>query len=129
MRISDWSSDVCSSDLSDATECLLHGQFQLHALKPLNSRRENAESARAARLAYRLAAPNQTAALPIAAAPAAPLIGRRAELRRLRTLWRQAALGNPPFLVVRGEAGVGKTRLPPPQHGREPGREGGCQSV
>jgi len=42
---------------------------------------------------------------------AAQLIGRSAELGLLRELWRTAAAGRPGLALVRGDAGVGKTRL------------------
>ncbi|MGW4063914.1 ATP-binding protein [Amycolatopsis sp. NPDC004747] len=44
-----------------------------------------------------------------AAAPG--LVGRAAELARLGELWRTAAAGRAGFVLVRGDAGVGKTRL------------------
>jgi DNA-binding SARP family transcriptional activator len=43
--------------------------------------------------------------------PAARLVGRSDELRRLRELWQAAAAGHPALVLVRGGAGVGKTRL------------------
>jgi DNA-binding SARP family transcriptional activator len=43
--------------------------------------------------------------------PAARLVGRSQELRRLRELWQAAAAGHPALVLVRGGAGVGKTRL------------------
>ncbi|RTL69834.1 MAG: SARP family transcriptional regulator [Pseudonocardiaceae bacterium] len=42
---------------------------------------------------------------------AARLVGRGAELGRLREVWRTAAAGRPGLAVVRGETGVGKSRL------------------
>ncbi len=39
------------------------------------------------------------------------LIGRQAERRRLFAAWRTAALGRATFVLIRGEAGIGKTRL------------------
>ncbi|MDX3190104.1 AAA family ATPase [Streptomyces sp. MN03-5084-2B] len=44
-----------------------------------------------------------------AAAPG--LVGRAAELARLGELWRTAAAGRAGLVLVRGDAGVGKTRL------------------
>ena len=43
--------------------------------------------------------------------PAARLVGRSRELRVLRELWRAATAGHPGLVLVRGGAGVGKTRL------------------
>ena len=40
-----------------------------------------------------------------------PLIGRSAELGMLEAAWRAAVAGEPGFALVRGGAGVGKTRL------------------
>ncbi len=40
-----------------------------------------------------------------------PLVGRAAELRRLRDAWRLAMEGGRPCVCVRGEAGIGKSRL------------------
>jgi DNA-binding SARP family transcriptional activator/tetratricopeptide (TPR) repeat protein len=42
---------------------------------------------------------------------AAQLVGRSAELGLLQDLWRIAAAGRPSLVLVRGGAGVGKTRL------------------
>ncbi len=42
---------------------------------------------------------------------AARLVGRSAELGLLQDLWRSAAAGRPGLVLVRGGAGVGKTRL------------------
>ena len=42
---------------------------------------------------------------------AAQMIGRSQELGHLRGLWRAAAAGHPGLALVRGGAGVGKTRL------------------
>ena len=41
----------------------------------------------------------------------APLVGRAEEFSRLQALWQTAAAGSPRLALVRGEAGVGKTRL------------------
>ncbi|HZO67545.1 MAG TPA: AAA family ATPase [Kribbellaceae bacterium] len=40
-----------------------------------------------------------------------PLVGRDAELRRLRQLWSDASRGHGGIVVVLGEAGIGKTAL------------------
>jgi DNA-binding SARP family transcriptional activator/tetratricopeptide (TPR) repeat protein len=42
---------------------------------------------------------------------AGPLVGRSRELGLLTGVWRSAAAGHPALVLVRGDAGVGKTRL------------------
>lgn len=42
---------------------------------------------------------------------AAPLVGRAAELAELASRWDAAATGRPSLVLVRGDPGVGKTRL------------------
>lgn len=42
---------------------------------------------------------------------AAPLVGRERAWAQLQESWRGAARGHPTFLLVGGEAGIGKTRL------------------
>lgn len=39
------------------------------------------------------------------------LIGRQREWERLREVWRRAAAGEPGFVLITGEAGIGKSRL------------------
>jgi predicted ATPase/DNA-binding SARP family transcriptional activator len=40
-----------------------------------------------------------------------PLVGRQHERRQLLTLWRKAARGHATFVLIGGEAGIGKSRL------------------
>ena len=40
-----------------------------------------------------------------------PLVGRHTEWQSVLTAWRGAAQGRPRLLLIRGEAGIGKTRL------------------
>ncbi|HEY7077065.1 MAG TPA: AAA family ATPase [Solirubrobacteraceae bacterium] len=40
-----------------------------------------------------------------------PFVGRAAEQARLAAVWREAAAGRAQLVLVRGEAGIGKTRL------------------
>ncbi len=56
---------------------------------------------------------SQTSAMDrVAAAPRlTPLVGRVAELQMLSTLWRKACHGHRQFMLVCGEAGIGKSRL------------------
>lgn len=46
-----------------------------------------------------------------AAAALTPLVGRHAELRLLSASWHRSRRGHPQFILVRGEAGIGKSRL------------------
>lgn len=43
--------------------------------------------------------------------PLTPLVGRESELRQLLTVWEHAREGHGAFVLVRGEAGIGKSRL------------------
>jgi DNA-binding SARP family transcriptional activator len=42
---------------------------------------------------------------------ASPLVGRHQEWMELRKAWRTASAGHPRFVLISGEAGIGKTRL------------------
>ncbi|HLG62442.1 MAG TPA: AAA family ATPase [Ktedonosporobacter sp.] len=55
-------------------------------------------------------AETRTGPLP-ARGTAAPLLGRKTEWRTLQEAWRKAVDGHPQFVVLSGEAGIGKTRL------------------
>ncbi|HTA39061.1 MAG TPA: AAA family ATPase, partial [Candidatus Acidoferrales bacterium] len=46
-----------------------------------------------------------------ASAPILPFVGRKRELARLRAMWGRAARGAGTLVLLRGEAGVGKSRL------------------
>ncbi|HYH32157.1 MAG TPA: AAA family ATPase [Pseudonocardia sp.] len=68
---------------------------------------------------HRVLARGRPAAAPARVAPApdrsgfaaAQLVGRSRELGILHSVWRSASAGRPCLAVVRGDAGVGKTRL------------------
>ncbi|MBV9920672.1 MAG: AAA family ATPase, partial [Pseudonocardia sp.] len=64
----------------------------------------------ATRAAYAALLPHETHRRETAAAPGA-LVGRAAERRRLVDLFRASAEGRTQFVLLTGEAGVGKTRL------------------
>ncbi len=68
----------------------------------------------ATRMTYREILDLDPAAPVIPAPPRAgifPLVGRHVEWRILLDSWHAAAAGRPRLLIVRGEAGIGKTRL------------------
>jgi DNA-binding SARP family transcriptional activator len=68
----------------------------------------------ATRMTYREILDLDPAAPVIPAPPRAgifPLVGRHVEWRLLLDAWHAAAAGRPRLLIVRGEAGIGKTRL------------------
>ena len=68
----------------------------------------------ATRLTYREILDLDAAAPAIPAPPRAavyPLVGRQTEWRTLLTAWRAAAAGRTRLFLIRGEAGIGKTRL------------------
>ena len=66
----------------------------------------------ATRVLYeRLLAAEEPGAPPPARAAAPPLAGRQEEWARLLTAWRHAARGHVEMTLIRGEAGIGKTRL------------------
>jgi DNA-binding SARP family transcriptional activator len=56
-----------------------------------------------------LPAPSPAQGLGLAAV--SPLVGRHEEWARLQAAWQAAAAGGPHFVLVEGEAGMGKTRL------------------
>jgi AAA ATPase domain/Bacterial transcriptional activator domain len=50
-------------------------------------------------------------ASPLAPAAAPPLVGRADEWEQLQTIWRAAKNSKPQWVLITGEAGIGKTRL------------------
>jgi len=92
--------------ISEVTERLTMGYFRIHPLgtqsrqgmaKPLAVLRVEGESGANSRLesAERLT----------------PLVGRSAELAQLRACWEQARQGMGQTVLIRGDAGIGKSRL------------------
>jgi DNA-binding winged helix-turn-helix (wHTH) protein len=69
------------------------------------------EHAEAERSAARAMPATEPIAPPLPKAPAAPLVGRRAELARLSTALSSAVAGERRVVFVTGEAGIGKSAL------------------
>ena len=65
----------------------------------------------ATRAAYAALLPRETAGSPAAVAAPATLVGRAAERRQLVDLFRASVAGRAQFVLLTGEAGIGKTRL------------------
>ncbi|WP_397473141.1 AAA family ATPase [Pusillimonas sp.] len=98
--------------VSEPTRLLLHGRFKLDELSPLLITTEDAPNTYVRMPAHKLIGPSPIAAPNVAAATSeTALIGRKAELRRLKDLWDGACSGDPQFLVISGEPGMGKTHL------------------
>lgn len=96
--------------ISDTTRRLLHGRFRLQALKPLPVKDHDSGSVCGQMPVYKLI--DETSDGDHGATqPHTGLFGRRSELQRLKRLWQLALSGQPQFLVLRGEAGLGKTRV------------------
>jgi predicted ATPase/class 3 adenylate cyclase len=60
---------------------------------------------------WSVAAVREAAGLPSSAVPAEPVVGRKVELTRLRSLVRRAHSGAGQVAGITGEAGIGKSRL------------------
>lgn len=98
--------------ISEPTRLLLHGRFKLDGLSPLLINNEEAPNTYIRMPAHKLVGPSPIAAPNVAAARSeSALIGRKAELRRLKDLWDEACAGAAQFLVISGDPGIGKTRL------------------
>ena len=98
--------------VSEPTRRLLSGRFQLETLSPLIMGDDKPPKGYVRMPAHRLLGPTPGAAPNVDSPAAQPdLIGRKAELRRLKELWERAWSGEPQFLVIIGEPGIGKTRL------------------
>ena len=98
--------DSAEVAISAATQLLVAGYFECSSLgaqrfpglsRPLEVFRVNRESGAQSRLE--------------AAATLAPLVGRKNEIAALRNMWRDAAGGERRMVLLRGEAGIGKSRL------------------
>ncbi|WP_394836569.1 protein kinase [Pendulispora rubella] len=91
-----------------ATQMLLQGAFELAPLDDVAP-----EDGMAPLHSYRLLRrkENRFRFNPIAAGNVTPLVGRTSELDELRRLWSAASSGKGQFVLVAGEAGIGKSRL------------------
>jgi len=76
------------------------------AVEPSSATRELYE-----RLLRTDALPVPSPAPPAGLAAVSPLVGRHQEWAQLQAAWRVAAAGQPHFVLVAGELGIGKTRL------------------
>ncbi|HKD06493.1 MAG TPA: adenylate/guanylate cyclase domain-containing protein [Bryobacteraceae bacterium] len=95
--------------ISDATRKLLAGQFELEglgarALKGLSRPVEIFRVIGGSRAATRFEAMKAARGL-------TPFVGRASELESIRAAWSEAAAGRGRALLLRGEAGMGKSRL------------------
>jgi len=94
--------------ISDATRQLLRGAFELRSLG-----RTTLKGFPEAELVWQVRPPARSGALHPhpQSLPAAPLVGREAELALLRASWQEAIAGAGRMVTVTGEAGIGKSRL------------------
>ncbi|WP_394847319.1 protein kinase [Pendulispora brunnea] len=88
-----------------ATRLLVQGAFELDEVV--------AQDGIASHPSYRLLRrkENRIRFNPIAAGNVTPLVGRASELDELRVLWSTASSGKGQFVLITGEAGIGKSRL------------------
>ena len=87
-----------------------------HACTTVLERELGAAPSRATREVYerllqKEAQAQEPQASPVAWLAAAPMVGRQQEWGQLQATWRNVVLGRAHMVVLRGEAGIGKTRL------------------
>jgi DNA-binding SARP family transcriptional activator len=92
--------------ISDATRRLVDGYFHLHPLGP----QPLAESSQPIRV-FRVSGETGASCRLDAASSLLPLVGRRTELETLQVLWAETWQGRGQRVLLRGEAGLGKSRL------------------
>jgi class 3 adenylate cyclase/tetratricopeptide (TPR) repeat protein len=106
--------------LSDQTARLVRGGFQLHALGQESFEGLSGTS----RIGlYQVLQERQRESRfdrALVAGALTPLVGRERELERLSQWWDEALHGPGLFVLLRGEAGIGKSRLLQELHDREP---------
>ncbi|GAB2180931.1 AAA family ATPase [Denitratisoma sp. agr-D3] len=95
-----------SLSISEPTRCLVQGYFHCQALGDLSSRQ------RRDRLpAYRVLGETGAVTRLQSRSELGPLVGRETELAELLSLWQESRQGRHPSLLIRGDAGIGKSRL------------------
>lgn len=92
--------------VSESTQHLVHGYVHLHPQGCL-SEAETHQAVAVFRVDGETGADNRLDS----AASLSPLVGRAEELARLRCLWAEAEQGGRASLLIRGDAGIGKSRL------------------
>jgi serine/threonine protein kinase/tetratricopeptide (TPR) repeat protein len=113
-RIAQWlarQAEVDTVCLSRTPWKLVRGAFRT---EPLGSRAFQGLSGLVELELHRLVRENRTTnrfERARAQGPLTPLVGRVGELRRLTAFWEQARQGQGTYVLVRGEAGIGKSRL------------------
>ncbi|WP_163999449.1 protein kinase domain-containing protein [Pyxidicoccus caerfyrddinensis] len=126
-RVAAWLATQAAPDtvlLSEGTHTLVRGVFQTHFLgtrafagllrpTPVGVHQVERERRGGSRFDRALVTGRLT-----------PLIGREGELRRLVALWRGAREGQGTYVLVSGEAGIGKSRLVQELYDRESGHVG-----
>ena len=92
--------------VSDATRRLVDGYFHLQVIGP-QSLTESLQPIPTFRVTGETGASCRLDAVP----SSLPLVGRTAELEKLKSLWAETRQGRSHRVVLRGEAGMGKSRL------------------
>ncbi len=97
--------------LGESSGKLVRGAFEL---EPLGSRAFEGMSGRVGLEVHRALRERSTVVRfdrALAAGGLTPLVGREREQQRLREYWEQAQRGHGAFVVLQGDAGIGKSRL------------------
>ncbi|WP_158502466.1 protein kinase [Vitiosangium sp. GDMCC 1.1324] len=122
-RLASWLATQAEPDtvlLSDQTHALVRGRFQTRALGPRTF--EGLSGAQPIGVHQVLHERGNVTRFDRAfvMGPLTPLVGRERELRRLAQLREEATREHGTFILLRGEAGIGKSRLVQELHDREP---------